>query len=107
MARHTYLGAHRRCHSRWGVLFWSSCLRRMRRRIARTLLSSPTCCARIEWWIGSLPIGRPSLQSAPLSSRCSGGLSHYYAGLDRSLNARVSLSEPRGIEEEDRSEPGG
>src|SRR5215469_13816974 len=31
IARHTYLGAHRRCHSRWGVLFWSSCLRRMRR----------------------------------------------------------------------------
>src|SRR5215471_21401448 len=31
IARHTYLGARRRCHSRWGVLFWSSCLRRIRR----------------------------------------------------------------------------
>ena len=58
--------------------------------------SSATCCVRIEWWIGStsirLPIGgpslRPSSQSALLSARCLGGLSHYYAGLDRSLRAR-------------------
>ena len=49
IARHTYLGAHRRCHSRWGVLFWSSCLRRMRREgLRRTLPSCPTCCAGIE-----------------------------------------------------------
>jgi len=57
------------------------------------------CCARIEWWIGStsirLPIGEPSLrpssQSALLSARCLRGLSHYYAGLDRSLNARPHI----------------
>src|SRR5215813_5544310 len=67
----------------------------------RTLLSSPTCCVRIEWWIGStLPIGRrplrPSSQSALLSSGCLSSRSlggHYCAGLDRSLNARVRLSE--------------
>ena len=67
----------------------------------RILLSFPTCCARIEWWIGSTsPIGRrslrPSSQSALLSSRCLSSRSlggHYCAGLDRSLNARVRLSE--------------
>ena len=63
----------------------------------RILLSSPTWCARIESWIGStLPIGRRSLrsssQSALLSSRSLSSRSldgRYYAGLDRSLNARV------------------
>src|SRR5215469_10085691 len=74
----------------------------MRREgLQRTLLNCPTCCVRIEWWIGStLPIGRrssrPSSQSALLSSRCLSSRSlggHYCAGLDRSLNARVRLSE--------------
>ena len=63
----------------------------------QTLLSFPTCCARIEWWIGSTSIiGRRSLrsssQSALLSSRSLSSRSldgRYYAGLDRSLNARV------------------
>jgi hypothetical protein len=83
--------------ARRGVLFCSSCSRRMRQEgLRRISPSCRTCCARIEWWIGSLPIGRrslrPSSQSALLSWRCLSSRSldgRYYAGLDRSLNARV------------------
>ena len=61
------------------------------RRISRNCQSY---CGRIEWWIGSTSIIgrrslRPSSQSSLLSSRSSGGLSHYYAGFERSLNTRL------------------
>jgi len=66
-----------------------SCSAKMKQdALPRTLLSSPTCCAGIEWWIG-WTIGRlslrPSSQSALLSSRSSGGSSRYYAGGVRAL----------------------